>query len=236
MSYTVYCHIFPNGKKYIGITKQDVKRRWRNGKGYEGQPVYNAILKYGWDNIIHKILYRGLSREEAEEKEIELIKAFNTNSHKDGYNVEKGGNTSEVSEETKKKISEKRKAYFKNNKHWNSGRHLSEETKKKISKAHSGMKYSEDTRKKKSELFRGKNNPMYGTKIPKKHKAKLQEASVKATSRACKCIETGTIYKSIAEASRQTNINSRTIAYVCNKDPRYKTAGGYHWKYERGYS
>lgn len=47
MAYTVYFHTFPNGKRYIGITKQEPKRRWRDGKGYEGQAVYNAILKYG---------------------------------------------------------------------------------------------------------------------------------------------------------------------------------------------
>lgn len=41
--YTVYMHVFPNGKKYVGITSQDVSRRWRDGKGYEGQVVYGAI-------------------------------------------------------------------------------------------------------------------------------------------------------------------------------------------------
>lgn len=44
--YTVYMHTFPNKKRYIGITKQELSRRWRGGKGYIGQPVYNAILKY----------------------------------------------------------------------------------------------------------------------------------------------------------------------------------------------
>ena len=239
MAYTVYCHTFPNGKKYIGITKQEINRRWRNGKGYEGQPVYNAILKYGWDNIRHDVLFTNLSREEAEVKEIELIQTLNTNSHKNGYNVENGGNTSELSEETKRKISENKKAYYEENKHWNSGRHLSAETKAKISKArkgktHKGVKVSQEKRDKLSKRFSGKNNPMYGTKMSKEHKAKLQKACVKATSKACKCIETGVEYSSIADASRKTGTNSRSISYVCNKDPRYKTAGGYHWEYMKG--
>ena len=235
MTYTVYCHTFPNGKKYIGITKQEVNRRWRNGKGYEGQPVYNAILKYGWDNIQHDILFSNLSREEAEEKEIELIKVFNTYSHENGYNVEKGGNASEISEETKAKISKAKKGKYAGANHWNYGQHLSAETKAKISKAHAhkGIKASQEKRDKLSKRFSGKNNPMYGTKMSKEHKAKLQEACVKATSKACRCIETGAIYSSIAEASRQTGVNSRTISYVCNKDPRYKTARGYRWEYER---
>lgn len=33
--YKVYKHTFPNGKKYIGITKLTVENRWRSGKGYK---------------------------------------------------------------------------------------------------------------------------------------------------------------------------------------------------------
>ena len=29
--YFVYIHIFPNNKKYIGITSQTTQRRWRKG-------------------------------------------------------------------------------------------------------------------------------------------------------------------------------------------------------------
>lgn len=36
-NYTVYKHTFPNGKIYIGITKQAPSKRWRNGTGYSGQ-------------------------------------------------------------------------------------------------------------------------------------------------------------------------------------------------------
>lgn len=110
--FTVYMHIFPNGKRYIGITSQTVNRRWRNGYGYFGQPVYNAILKYGWDNIRHEILFTGLTQKEAERKEIELIKAFDTTSHKNGYNVEYGGDCRVGSDEAKIKLSRAGKARF----------------------------------------------------------------------------------------------------------------------------
>jgi len=89
--FKVYMHIFPNDKVYIGITKQSIKRRWRKGYGYKGQAVYDAILKYGWNNIKHIILFENLTQEEAEEKEIQLIKLFNSTSHNKGYNVLKGG-------------------------------------------------------------------------------------------------------------------------------------------------
>lgn len=232
MAYTVYCHIFPNGKKYIGITQQEPQRRWRDGKGYEGQAVYNAILKYGWKNIKHDILFTGLTKSEAEQKEIELIKALETDSHKHGYNVESGGNASRLSEVTKEKLSKSKREYYKTHKHWNAGKHLSNETRSKISEAHKGKKMSEELKRKQSARFSGKNNPMYNVKMTADHKARLQKACVEATSKRCICVETKTIYSSMAEASRQTGINSRTISYVCNKDPRYKTAGGYHWKYE----
>jgi group I intron endonuclease len=232
MAYIVYCHTFPNGKKYIGITQQEPQRRWRDGKGYEGQAVYNAILKYGWKNIKHDILFKGLTKSEAEQKEIELIRALETDSHKHGYNVESGGNASRLSEVTKEKLSKSKREYYKTHKHWNAGKQRSAETRSKISEARKGFKMNDEQKTKLSKRFSGKNNNMYGVKMTEDHKARLQKACVEATSKRCICVETKTIYSSMAEASRQTGINSRTISYVCNKDPRYKTAGGYHWKYE----
>ena len=38
-------HIFPNGKRYIGITSRKPTERWHNGKGYKKQFVYKAIKK-----------------------------------------------------------------------------------------------------------------------------------------------------------------------------------------------
>ena len=56
-TWSVYVHVFPNGKRYVGITGRPVKERWKNGSGYHGQVVENAIKKYGWDNIKHEILH-----------------------------------------------------------------------------------------------------------------------------------------------------------------------------------
>lgn len=233
MSYTVYCHIFPNGKKYIGITKQEVSRRWRDGDGYKGQAVFEAIKKYGWYNIKHEILFTDLTKEEAEQKEIELIAKYKTKSHENGYNIENGGSASTTTEETRQKQSEIRKEYYRTHTHWNKGKHLSEETKARISKAHTGKKQSIEQRKRKSERFSGKNNPMYGTKVTPEHREKLQKACAKAVSKPVICIETNIMYDSAAEAKRKTGINSRTICYVCNKVGHYKTAGGYHWEYAK---
>lgn len=87
--YCVYCHDFPNGKKYIGITS-DAEKRWRNGKGYETQPkIARAINKYGWENVTHNIIIDGISKEQAETLERYLIAELKTIDH--GYNTSTGG-------------------------------------------------------------------------------------------------------------------------------------------------
>lgn len=93
-TYIVYEHVFPNGKRYIGMTSQTTKARWKNGLGYETQSkIFDAIQKFGWDNIEHNILFKGISEEEAEKIEREYILKFNT--IENGYNTWVGGlNTS----------------------------------------------------------------------------------------------------------------------------------------------
>lgn len=230
--YVVYLHTFPNGKHYVGITCQDVNRRWRDGKGYEGQPVFDAILKYGWDNIKREILMSHLSKEEAEDAEAFYILKFDSLSHANGYNIETGGNcTKRLSEETKAKISASKVRKHAGKNHWHYGQHWSDEVKQKISSAHKGLKQSEETRAKRREKFIGINNPMYGTRMSPEHKKVLQEACVRATSKPVLCIETGIVYASSAEAQRQTGICAGTIGCVCRKNPNYKMAGGYHWRF-----
>lgn len=124
-TYFVYQHIFPNNKIYVGITSQKPELRFDNGNGYKTNPMKNAIKKYGWENVKHKILFQNLTKEEAEKKEIELIKQFKSNNIDFGYNVAKGG-------------------------HSNNGYKHSEETKRKMSEWHKGKKFGERTKLKRS--------------------------------------------------------------------------------------
>lgn len=48
-------------------------------------------------------------------------------------------------------------------------------------------------------------------------------------AKAVQCVETGIIYESIKEASRQTGLAKNKISYCC-RGIRNKT-GGYHWKF-----
>lgn len=94
-NYFVYEHInLINKKKYIGITKQNPpSKRWHNGYGYDyNTAFFNDILLYGWENgFQHNILFENLTESEACQKEIELIKKYNTTNPDLGYNISKGG-------------------------------------------------------------------------------------------------------------------------------------------------
>lgn len=105
-NYCVYMHtLLVDGRKYIGITRQDPKKRWRNGKGYERNEYFtNTINKYGWNSFKHEILFEDLSKESACLKERALIKLFNTTNHNFGFNLTTGGEHCEFSKQTIQKI------------------------------------------------------------------------------------------------------------------------------------
>ena len=139
-NYKIYIHIFPNSKVYIGITKMPIAKRFLNGNGYRNNKyMENAIKKYGWENVRHEILYEGLTKEEAEQKEIKLISEYKSNQKNFGYNIENGGNsTGKLSEETKLKLSLLNKGKLLGNKNGMFGKHHTEETKEKIRQALKG--------------------------------------------------------------------------------------------------
>ena len=155
-TYCVYAHINKiNGKIYIGQTihgDNPVKRWGYNGAHYKAQPYfYNAIQKWGWDSFDHEVIANHLTAKEADEFEKLLIKKLNTTDSNFGYNLTSGGKSYEMTEETKKKISESHK-----------GKTLSEETKKKLSVASRAAWENEDMKKHASERNSGKNNAMFG--------------------------------------------------------------------------
>lgn len=130
-NYCVYRHISPCGKVYVGITSQNPVRRWNGGMGYKyNQHFMSAITKYGWENFTHEILFDGLTKEEACEKEIELIEFHKSNDRNFGYNHSSGGE------------------------HPGKGCYPGEETRKKLSAAHKGRRFTEEHRRKIGEANR----------------------------------------------------------------------------------
>lgn len=109
--YCVYMHVNKaNGKRYIGITSDNPLKRWANGKGYyRNKHFSDAINKYGWNNFEHVILYTDLTKDEACETEQYLIKYYQTQDKRMGYNLTSGGEHFVHSEESKQRMSERRK-------------------------------------------------------------------------------------------------------------------------------
>ena len=83
-NYTVYMHKNKiNGKVYVGITKMKPEERWKNGWGYYTQLIFwRAICKYTFDGFEHIIIERNLTKKQAQTKEKELIKLYNSNNKK----------------------------------------------------------------------------------------------------------------------------------------------------------
>ena len=252
--YTVYMHICPNNKKYIGITKNEVNYRWRNGHNYKNNTHFTrAIEKYGWGNIKHIILFQNLSKNEAERKEIELIKKYKTTNQKYGYNILKGGNASNgLTKEMIEKIASKKRNVPLSEEHKKKiknsliGREMSEEWKKKISSSLKGKKKSSITIEK-IKLSKIGNIPWNKGKYNVYTKEQLKKISMgnkkvwesdEYREKQCKkvlCIELNMIFNSVTEAKQYFNISSCShISACCNN--KAKSCGKYngkklHWKY-----
>ena len=80
-------------------------------------------------------------------------------------------------------------------------------------------------RKKISDATTGERQPMFGKHHTEESKRKMSDAKKKYP---VQCIETETIYTSLKEAQRQTNIYCGNIRRACIKN---MCAGGFHWRY-----
>lgn len=249
--YTVYKHTSPSGKVYIGITAIDPVKRWK--QGYSHNKYFTmAIKKYGWSNIKSEVLASNLSKEDACEMEILLIKQFKSNNKNFGYNISSGGESGrlgvvasedskekmrkakigkKLSEEHKRKISESGKGRVfsletrEKIRIANTGRKHTEEEKIKMSEKATGRKQSEATKDKRRKMMVGENNHFYGKKHTETAKSKVSEKN----SKKVVCLETGEVFKSAVFASRCLGLNSSAVSGSING--KSKSAGGFHWKY-----
>lgn len=248
-NWTVYKHTnTKNGKVYIGITSQSIKRRWRNfGHGYKTNGYfYSAIKKYGWDSFSHEIILKNLSRDEAQNIEIKLILKYKSVNPNYGYNLTYGGEANVPSDETRLKMSESK-----------IGKKATEETKEKFSKIFSGKgnpfygkKHSEEAiakMKLNCKVAKGEEHYMWGKhlsrerreSISKAHKGKpLSKEHCKKISKALTGIfrgenstsarkviniNTGRVFTTIQEAAKLFNIHQSGITRCCVGDA--KSAG-----------
>lgn len=132
MSYKVYLYAFPDGKKYVGMTKNTLEER--RDMGYQhNKALQAAIRQYGWQGFRHEVLCSGLTEEEACEKEKEYIKRYKLTDPEYGYNVSFGGKSTYKGLRHTKEYKDKMSRI-------NKGKAFSEDHKRRLKESH--KKYS----------------------------------------------------------------------------------------------
>lgn len=200
--YCVYKHTSPSGKVYIGLTCQNPLARWKEGEGYKRNTLfYRAIMKYGWSNFKHEILFDGMTKAEACDMEIALIKSHDSTNPQKGYNNSTGGESGTAGITP-----------------WNKG----------LPSPQRGVPLSEEHRQRIIAARIGKPHPHKGCVFTEEHRRNLSTAHTHQ-KRVVICVETGCRYSSIREAESVTGF--RHIGECCRNVPKYKTAGGFHWEF-----
>lgn len=175
-NWKVYVHIVPKeisgyeyDKYYVGITSRKPVDRWDNGHGYRlNTHFYNAIKKYGWNNIIHEIIAEHLTKDEACKMEISLINKLLSFNQKYGYNKTLGGEGFLCTEEQKDKKSKS----MRGEKNHYYGKKHSEETKKLIREHHYDCSGGNHAQAK--EVFQFTIDGMFVAKYPSGKEATLE--------------------------------------------------------------
>lgn len=238
--WSVYRHISPSGKSYIGLAK-DVKHRWRGGgNGYKGSNrIWYAIQKYGWDNFIHEIIASGLTRQEACEMESDLIKTHNTMDPEYGYNLTSGGEHFIFSQKSLDRLSRSQM-----------GHPVSDHVRAILSECHNKPVICLET----GETF--KNSVEASDKLGICRTSVLKAASGKQDTcggyhfaylsdyesgqikrfiphpsvyRRVRCVTTGEEFDNVSDASRKTGLSRRGLSYACNGV--HDTCGKMQWEF-----
>lgn len=238
-TWSVYRHISPSKKVYVGITCMSTIKRWGVGKGYKNQKLfYRAILKYGWGTFIHRVMFSNLSEDRAKKLEVSLIRHYKRLNR--SYNATDGGDGLvgfKFSRESKEKM---RRAHL--------GRPLAEETKQKIASANKGRPIPKGFREYSDSR---ESSPMLGRthsqeallKISKASKrnwenrsktsiTKLGEMSGKPVLQYSLSGEFIGEFSSANKAGLSLKINHGNI--ISRRQGKRKSAGKYKWKYKNG--
>jgi group I intron endonuclease len=227
----IYKYTSPSGKVYIGQTLNEEQRRKDFlGKAYRyaGMGINNARMKYGPENFEYEVLYEKEfeTKEEALQTlnplEEEYIKEYN--SIQTGYNISKGGDSVNGimdNEETKQRMIEGLKEYYRTHPNPFQGCKHTDETKAILREkalgrpsAFKGQKHTLKTK----EYFRKCAELDHGKKV----------AQINPTT-----LEVIAIHDTIRKAARSMNCENRRlyISQICNHKKETNIAYGYKWKF-----
>jgi group I intron endonuclease len=198
-----------NGKRYFGITKCSINKRWnehrcksKNGSSH----LSRSIRKYGADNFQIKTIQECETEGEMYEAEINLIAKYKTNNPLFGYNNSTGG---EVSSKGKK---------------------LSEETKRKISNAQKGKKrkpLSDELKRRLSNIAKGRDMSKAIEASSRLRKGKPSHNRVRV-----RLLETGEEFESITQASEHFGISKSSIANNLSERSNKTRVGKWEYVHE----
>jgi group I intron endonuclease len=232
----IYKITSPTGKIYIGKTTRlnDRITKYRNCNGISEQKIiYNSIKKHGWENHIFEVVTEA-PIDQLSYLESFYIETFNSfqYSNPNGMNLTKGG---EGTPGRKDSIETK-------NKRANSirGRHHSEQTKQLMSELkkgkpsnNKGIPCSDEKKKKISVANTGKHKP--ASFYIKKHKTLLEKLIRNHESILQIDPITNNLIKEWIEIptyiSTEMKIDCTSLRHALSK--KYKTAGGFIWKYKK---
>ena len=220
----MYCHVNKkNGKKYVGITSKEPRKRWGRGGRYARQRFGLAIKKYGWDGFDHIILKVGMTKADAEKEERRLISAWKSNDTVFGYNVAEGGDLSgpgfsEIALRIKKENKTIRPV-------------VNLDTLEVFDSCDEAAKSAGTSRAAIYHVLAGRNKRAGG------YRWQYLDANPPKTpanqvvdTRPVICVDTGERFESVKDAAEFAGVSPPGVIEVCNG--KRLTAGGYRFCYE----
>jgi group I intron endonuclease len=200
------------GKVYVGQSRGDVRRRWgthcseKSGAGRSA--IKCAILKYGRAAFDFAVVDHAIALDELKRKEQDWIAALSSMAP-NGYNLTTGGESCVYSEESKRKMSEAKKALF--DKIGRKGRPVWVKKKRRP--------WTEEEK----ELRRQK---MLGYMHSDEAKGKIAASKMRPVVRS-----DGQVFPSIEAAASSIGRNTSTLWRVVQGNRGRHTCGGFGWKY-----
>jgi group I intron endonuclease len=200
-----------NGKIYIGqtIEKNPLKRIKKHYKKQKHKSlVYDAINKYGKENLIYEIIYYSFDMSDLNSKEVYFINHFNS-LIPNGYNIKIGGEQGgKLLEETKIFIGKQIKEYYKTHSNPFKGKTFSKSHIEALSKVRKG--------------FTSKNRVEARQKAKYKVAKKILAINIKESIEIC--------FRSIADCAITLNLDGPCISRTCDNKQNRKQHKG--WKFQ----
>lgn len=200
-----------NGKKYVGQTICFYRRMKTYRCAYPNAYMEHAVKKYGLHNFDITILEYDVPLDRLDEREQYWLDYYQSYDMDKGYNICKVAGTTKGVTHTEE--------WCKKHSDW-----LKEKWKDADYRQSWVDRMSGENNYFYGKHFCGELNPMYG----KHHSQQTKDKISQSRGTSVRCVETGTIYPSIAKAAQAVGVTRCVVSEALRKGYR---AGGYHWEF-----